>query len=136
MFFGSFKEINKSISKGMSNIYYKVTIGKIRRSQSFDFLNLKNLSLGQFLRSSNSRKYDEILKFLRNQEFEVWEQKCMWFFYYFNFERNYDVLKSKSPCFLLNKNINFNTNETESKLENPHTPFERRTLCFSSYKSR
>ena len=26
----------------------------------------------------------------------------MWIFYYFNFERNYDVLKSKCPCILLN----------------------------------
>ena len=30
---------------------------------------------------------------------------------------NYDVLKLKSPCFLLKKNINFNKNETESKME-------------------
>ena len=45
----------------------------------------------------------------------------MWLFYYFNFERNYEVLKSKIPCILLNKNINFNKNETESKLENLHT---------------
>ena len=36
-----------------------------------------------------------------------------------NFERNYDVLKSKGPYILLNKNINFNKNETESKMENP-----------------
>ena len=28
-------------------------------------------------------------------------------FLLFNFESNYDVLKSYSPCFLLNKNINF-----------------------------
>ena len=42
----------------------------------------------------------------------------MWIFYYFNFERNYDVLKSKNPCFLLTKNINFNKNETEPKMEN------------------
>ena len=39
-------------------------------------------------------------------------------FYYFNFERIYDVSKSKSPCILLNKNINFNKNETESNMEN------------------
>ena len=44
-------------------------------------------------------------------------------FYYFNFERNYDFLKSKSPCILLNKNINFNKNETESKMENPTHSF-------------
>ena len=44
----------------------------------------------------------------------------MQLFYYFNFERN--VLKSKSPCFLLHKNINFNKNEVELKMENPtHT---------------
>ena len=40
----------------------------------------------------------------------------MWLFYYFNFERNYDVLK-------LNKNINFNKNETESKMEYPTDSF-------------
>ena len=39
-------------------------------------------------------------------------------FYYFNFERNYDVLKLTSPCFLLN----LYKNETGSKIENPiHT---------------
>ena len=47
----------------------------------------------------------------------------MWLFYYFNFEKNYDVLKSKIPYILLNKNINFNKNETESKMENPTHSF-------------
>ena len=56
--------------------------------------------------------------------------------YYFNFERNYDVSKSKSPCIFLNKNINFNKNETRSKMKIPQTVLERRTLCFSSYKNR
>ena len=42
----------------------------------------------------------------------------MRFFHYFNFERDYDVLKLKSPYFLLNKNINFNKNERKSKMEN------------------
>ena len=49
--------------------------------------------------------------------------KPSWVFYYFDFERNYDVLKSKSPCILLNKNINSNKNETESKMENPTHSF-------------
>ena len=35
--------------------------------------------------------------------------------YYFNFERNNDILKSESPCILLNKNINFNK-KTELKI--------------------
>ena len=47
----------------------------------------------------------------------------MWCFYNFNFERNYDVLKSKSPCILLNKNINFNKRGTELKMENPTYSF-------------
>ena len=44
----------------------------------------------------------------------------------FYFERNYDVLKRNSPCFLLNKNIKFNKNETKSKMVNP-TALERST---------
>ena len=52
----------------------------------------------------------------------------MWLFYCFNFERNYDVLKSKSPCILLNKNINFNKNDTELKLENPTHSFRKNDL--------
>ena len=52
----------------------------------------------------------------------------MWLFYYFNFEKSYDVLKSKSPCILLNKNINFNKNETKSKIENPTHSFRETNL--------
>ena len=48
----------------------------------------------------------------------------MWLFYHSNFERNYDLLKSKSPCILLNKNINFNKNETKSKWKITHTVLE------------
>ena len=52
----------------------------------------------------------------------------MWLFYYFSFERKYDVLKSKSPWILLNKNINFNKNETESKIEKPTHSFRETNL--------
>ena len=48
------------------------------------------------------------------------------FFYYF--ERNYDVLKSKSPCFRLNKNISFNKNKAELKMGNPKHPFREMNL--------
>ena len=54
----------------------------------------------------------------------------MWLFYYFNLERNYDVLKLKSPCILLNKNINFNKNEMKSKMENPTHSFRETKLVF------
>ena len=40
------KEMNRLLSKGMSNIYLKLT------SQNFNFLNSKNLSPDQFLGSS------------------------------------------------------------------------------------
>ena len=52
----------------------------------------------------------------------------MWLFYYSNFKRNYDILKSKSP---LNKNINFNKSKTESKIENP-TQFLRDEHTFET----
>ena len=58
MIFSSIEEIDKLISKErMSNIYLKVTIGKNRRSQNFNFLSLKNLPPSQFMWSSNSRRY-------------------------------------------------------------------------------
>ena len=81
-------------------------------NSNFDFLKkkkkklLKSLSPGQFLGCSNPRSYK-------------------WVLYYFNFERSYDVLKSKSLCLLLNKNINLSKNETESKPENPAQTFRQ-----------
>ena len=48
MLFSSLKEINRLISKGMPNMYLKVTIDKNWRSKTFDFLNLKNLYLVSF----------------------------------------------------------------------------------------
>ena len=51
MFFNSVKEINRLrseikrlLSKGMSNIFLKVSIEKNWRSQNFGFLSLENLS--------------------------------------------------------------------------------------------
>ena len=51
------KEINILLSRGMSNVYLKITIEKNLRSQNFDFLSLNNFSPGQLSGSSNSRKY-------------------------------------------------------------------------------
>ena len=71
MFFNSIKEINRFrkeinrlLSKGMSNIYLKVTIGKKWSTPNFDFISLKSSFPGQFLGSSNSRRYHWILKLL------------------------------------------------------------------------
>ena len=54
--------------------------------------------------------------------------KTVWIFFYFNFERNYDIFKSKSPCILLNKNINFDKSVMESKTENPTHSFRETNL--------
>ena len=100
MVFGSLiNGINRLISKGVSNIYWKGTIEKEWRFQNFDFL--KNLSPGQFLENPDSRRHYWILNFLlqlKNQR--SGSKNCVWFFYNFNFERNYDVLKAKSPPIL------------------------------------
>ena len=98
----------------MSNISLKVTI------ETFS-----NLRLSGFKTFVTRSVFGELqlrqisLNFKFSEFSEVWEQNCVRFFYYFNFERNYDVLKSKSPCVLLNKNMNFNMNKTESKMKNP-----------------
>ena len=42
MLFSSIKDINRLISKGMSNIYLKVTIEKKWHTPNFDFLSLNS----------------------------------------------------------------------------------------------
>ena len=64
LLFDGFNGCSLAISKGMSNIYLKVTIEKKWCSESFDFLCSKNLSPGQFLGSCNSRRYHWIWKLL------------------------------------------------------------------------
>ena len=83
MFFSSIKGINKLISNEMPNIYLKVTLEKNWRSQNFDFLSLDQLT-------------QISLKFKTsccNLKIRGGEQICLWRFNYFDFERNYEVLK-------------------------------------------
>ena len=49
----------------------------------------------------------------------------MWLLYYFNFERNYDVLKSKSPCILLRKKKKKTKKKKQTVIKIPHTVLER-----------
>ena len=95
------KEINRLISKGMSNIYLKVTIEKKWRTQMFDYQSLKSLSPGQSLGSPNSRRYYWIFE-LKNQSsgsktvsgfLSLWFWKELWRF---------------KARLSLNKIINFN----------------------------
>ena len=57
------------------------------------------------------------------------EKLCVRLFYYFYFERNYGILKSKSPWFLLKKM------RRNRKWKIPQTKSERWTMLFSSYMS-
>ena len=98
----------------MSNIYLKVTIETFSKLSFSRFKNFFTRSVFKEL------QLKQILMNFKNtcSNLKISGHICAWHFYYFNFERNYDVLKSKSLCILLNKNINFNKNKTESKMEN------------------
>ena len=106
----------------MSNIYLRVTIEKKWRTQNFDFLSLKCLSPSLFCRASTHADIIKFPKFLLQLKNQRCGSKTVCCFFIF-FERNYDVLKSKNPCFSLKENIKFNKNETEFKLENPTYSF-------------
>ena len=70
MFFSSVKETSSLISKGMLNIYLKVTTEKNWHSQNFNFLSLKNLSPGQFLRApshADTIEFENFLLQIKNQ---------------------------------------------------------------------
>ena len=46
-------------------------------------------------------------------------------FQIYSYFKKYEVSKLTSPCFLLNKNINFNKNEMKSKRKISHTVLKR-----------
>ena len=84
------------VSKGMSNIYLKViteTFSKLRFSGFKKFVHFETSCCNL-------------------------KTKCLLFFYYFNFERKYDLLMSKSLCILLKKSINLKKEQGRSKMEN------------------
>ena len=96
----------------MSIIYLKVTIKKLLHSE-LQFPSFKKLVSKSVFATEKS---------------EVLEQKSVWLFHYFYFERNDNALKLKILCFLLIKNVNSNKNETESKMENPTHSFREMNL--------
>ena len=120
MFFSSVKGINRLKSQGIF----------LLKSYYWEKLMFSKLRSSKFKKFSYSPRSHWILKILvATQKSGVCKQNCMWVFYYFNFERNCDILNSKSPCILLNKNINLNKNKTESKLENPTHSFRDTNLA-------
>ena len=96
----------------------------------------------QFLGSYNASRYHWISDIIESKllvafkKSDIWEQNCVWLFNHFNFERNHDVLKSKSPCTLFNKNVNFHENETESKMENSTSSIRETNFVFQKLQQK
>ena len=120
MFFSSTKGINTLISKGMLNsscYYKKLTFSKHRFCRFKKFVSwsvFRDLKLTQMLLNFQTSCCNLKIRILG-------EKSCLDYF-----KRNYNVFKSKSPCILLNKNINVNKNDKKSKMGNP-TYFFRET---------
>ena len=71
------------------------------------------------------------------QKLKLWKLNNLWLSYYFSFEDNCcDVLRLKSPCILLNKNINFNKNKMKSKTENPTHSFRDENCALAHKESQ
>ena len=116
--------MNTLIRKGMPNIYLKVTVETSSKLRFFKFKKFFCRSaLGELQLTQISLNFKTSCCNLK-----IGVKLCVWLFYYFNFEKYYAVLKSKGPYFLLNKNINFDKNEMESKMKNPTHPFREMNL--------
>ena len=76
------------------------------------------------LQLSNSLEITEFSNFLLQLKNQRTDSKHGWLFYQFYFERDHDILKPKSPYFLLNKNINLNKKETDWNMENSTKPVQ------------
>ena len=122
-FFSSIKEID---SKGMSNIYFKVTILTFSK---FRFSKFKKVCLQvRFLRIPTHADIIEFSNFCCNLKIRDLRAKLV-AFPLFLFWKELWRFKSKSPSFLLNKNINFNKNETKTKKENLTHTFRKMNLA-------
>ena len=103
----------------MPNIYLKVTIEKNWCSQNFDYLSLKIHLQVSFWEAPTHADASE-LNFLLQLKIKSWSKSVCGFIILIL--KGFYVLKSNSPYFLLNRNINFNQIETEFKIKNPtHT---------------
>ena len=74
MFFSSIKEINRLMSKSMSNNYLKVTIEeKSRRCPKLQFSKFQNFVSRSVFGELNSHRYHKIFKFLvTTQNSDIW----------------------------------------------------------------
>ena len=88
----------------MPNIYLKVIIETFSKVRFFGF-----------------KKFVQFKTSCCNLKIRDLEQNCAWLFYYFGFERNYDLLKSKSIRIFLKKSINFKKTKQDGKWKTSHT---------------
>ena len=120
--------LSRLLNKGMSNIYLKIIIEKKWGTRNFDFLSLKVRLQVSFWGTPTDTDITEFTNFLLQLKNQRPGSKTVCgfsnFFFFFHFERNYYVLKRKSPWFLLSKNISFNKNETELKIKTPTHSFK------------
>ena len=134
MFFNSDKEINRLrketnrlFSKGMSNIYLKVTIETFSKLWFSGFKKFVTRSI--FVELHFTQLWFNFKTSCCNLKIRGLGAKLCVAFLYFLILKGIMFLKPKSPCILLNKNTNFNKNETESKTENLLHSFKKTNLA-------
>ena len=74
MFFSLTKEINRLVSKGMSNIYLKVTVEKNWHYQNFRYSKFLQVSFWLKLTQISLNFQTSLLQL---KKLEVWEQNCV-----------------------------------------------------------
>ena len=117
----------------MSNIYLKVTTATFSKLRFSGFKKFFTPSVfGELQLTQMSLNFKTSCCNLKIRRLGA---KLRVAFLLFNFERSYDVLKSKSPCILLNKKKTLIKAKRNRKWKTLHTVLERRALCFSSYKN-
>ena len=89
----------------MSTFYLKIAIEKKWWTQNFSFLSLKSSSPNQFWEPQLTRISLNFQSSWTTYESEVWDQNCVWLFYYFYFQRNYKPDMSRR----LKKDVGFKT---------------------------
>ena len=133
MFFNSIKainrlgkEINRLLSKGMSDIFLKVTIetfSKLRFTGFKKFVTMSVFGELQLMEISLNFKTS-----CCNLKIRSWNKTVCGFSIILILKGIMTFQSQKSPCILLKKNINFSKNEMESKMENSTHSFREADL--------
>ena len=126
------KEINRLISKGLSNIYLNVTIEKKWCTQNVNFLSLKCSSAGQFLGVPAHPDINEFQTYCCNLKIKGLGAKLSLVFLWFLFWKELWRFKVKESMLFVRTLIKTRRNQ---KWKIPLVVSEGWALCFSSYKN-